>query len=176
VSTSPNPRTPDAEWLPQLSDERRRLERVVAELAAANLDEQRADEDVGEVAGASQHPADVATETLEREVELGLMEEFREALAEVEHAEARLADGTYGRCERCQQPIAAARLRAVPSTRWCVRCAEAVEHDARWAVPRPPASIGALGSGEFLALDDELEEAPTEQSGEEAAISISPFA
>lgn len=44
----------------------------------------------------------------------------------VEDAEAaleRIDAGTYGICEKCQAPIAAARLEAVPLTRFCVNCA-----------------------------------------------------
>lgn len=42
-------------------------------------------------------------------------------LAEVRHALERLAEGTYGRCEVCDEPIAAGRLEARP---WSTRCLE----------------------------------------------------
>jgi RNA polymerase-binding transcription factor DksA len=45
-----------------------------------------------------------------------------EALNAVEHALTRLGDGSYGICVTCREPIAAARLEAVPSTEHCIRC------------------------------------------------------
>jgi RNA polymerase-binding transcription factor DksA len=45
-----------------------------------------------------------------------------QALADVEHALSRLADGTYGTCERCALPIPFERLEAMPAARLCVGC------------------------------------------------------
>ncbi len=41
----------------------------------------------------------------------------------IDHALARIADGTYGTCESCGEPIAPARLEAVPYTSLCRNCA-----------------------------------------------------
>lgn len=41
-------------------------------------------------------------------------------LADVEAALAKLDDGTYGTCEACGNPIADARLEAMPHTRFCI--------------------------------------------------------
>ena len=46
-----------------------------------------------------------------------------EALAEVEHALAKVADGTYGVCEDCGEPIDPLRLEAKPAARYCINCA-----------------------------------------------------
>jgi len=43
----------------------------------------------------------------------------REHLTRIDAAMSRLADGTYGICERCGQPIAAAR----PVATTCMDCA-----------------------------------------------------
>lgn len=159
--------------LTALAAERNRIERVVAELAAAALSEQSAEEDLGEIAAASQHPADVASETFEREVEFGLLDEFRTVLAEVDHAVARVADGTYGTCQRCGQHIATDRLHAVPATRWCLVCAEVAERDQRWTSPADRQRTAVLRDAEFLARDDELDaDIGTERSSEEAAVTI----
>ena len=45
----------------------------------------------------------------------------------VHDALAKLADGTYGRCETCDRPIPAARLEAVPYARHCLDCQERME-------------------------------------------------
>jgi DnaK suppressor protein len=47
----------------------------------------------------------------------------RSSVAEIEAALARLADGTYGRCEACGRPIAEGRLEALPTARTCIACA-----------------------------------------------------
>lgn len=44
-------------------------------------------------------------------------------LAEIDAALARIASGTYGRCERCGAPVGESRLRAVPHARFCMTCA-----------------------------------------------------
>ena len=45
-----------------------------------------------------------------------------QALADIDEALARVADGTYGVCEECGEDIPVARLRAVPTARRCVDC------------------------------------------------------
>jgi RNA polymerase-binding transcription factor DksA len=45
---------------------------------------------------------------------------LQEQLDDVEHALGRLDAGTYGTCEQCGEPIAAARLEAMPATRFCI--------------------------------------------------------
>jgi DnaK suppressor protein len=42
----------------------------------------------------------------------------------------RIAEGTYGTCERCGGPIEAARLAALPEAATCKRCQEALERSA----------------------------------------------
>ncbi len=46
-------------------------------------------------------------------------------LQDVEVALEKLAKGTYGICEECHGPIDAARLEALPTTRYCRECAMA---------------------------------------------------
>ena len=46
-------------------------------------------------------------------------ERLGDLLHEVTRAQAKLADGSYGSCEVCGQPIAPERLEALP---WAVRC------------------------------------------------------
>ena len=46
----------------------------------------------------------------------------RRRLADVEDALARLAAGTFGRCEQCGSAIPEAALTLVPETRYCPAC------------------------------------------------------
>ena len=51
----------------------------------------------------------------------------RRLLDEIDAAQARLAAGTFGACERCGKAIPLARLRAVPTARLCIACERAAE-------------------------------------------------
>ncbi|HET7876343.1 MAG TPA: TraR/DksA family transcriptional regulator [Methylomirabilota bacterium] len=46
----------------------------------------------------------------------------RHGLDEISDAEARLEAGSFGLCQRCGRPIPLARLRAMPTARFCVTC------------------------------------------------------
>jgi DnaK suppressor protein len=48
-------------------------------------------------------------------------------LKKIEKALMRIEDGTFGVCERCEEPIAAKRLEARPVTTLCIRCKEEQE-------------------------------------------------
>jgi DnaK suppressor protein len=55
----------------------------------------------------------------------------RRLLEEIAAAQARLATGAFGACERCATPIPLPRLRAVPTARLCIDCERAAERGAR---------------------------------------------
>ena len=46
----------------------------------------------------------------------------RHAVDEIQAALRRMACGTYGRCQQCDGNIAAERLQASPTARWCAAC------------------------------------------------------
>jgi len=69
--------------------------------------------------------ADTSQVTAERGETEVLTSTLRETLDDVEHALAKLAEGTYGVCETCGAAIAAARLEAKPAARLCITCASA---------------------------------------------------
>ena len=62
------------------------------------------------------------TMNVERERDLALSAQAMEAVAEIDRALEKLADGTYGICERCGQQIPKERLRAIPWAALCVQC------------------------------------------------------
>lgn len=77
-------------------------------------------ESLAELSDADQHPADVGTETFERERDQGILESVEAELDDVTAALERLEQGRYGICEACGRPIGAERLEALPATRYCV--------------------------------------------------------
>ena len=62
-----------------------------------------------------------------RDIDWALTQMKAESLAKIDQAIQKLEEGTYGRCEDCDQEIAAARLKAVPFADRCIRCQEAFE-------------------------------------------------
>jgi DnaK suppressor protein len=63
-----------------------------------------------------------ATESFELEKRLALEKQIKEKLNEVEHALDKFAQGTYGLCDICGQPIDPARLEALPEANLCLNC------------------------------------------------------
>jgi DnaK suppressor protein len=70
-----------------------------------------------------EHDPEGATLAFERQHAAALLEAAREQVTAVEAALRRLAEGWYGVCDRCGQPIGAERLAARPAAATCVRCA-----------------------------------------------------
>src|SRR5207237_3291398 len=108
---------------------RERLERERADLAATvgRIRERLAVpqlESGGDVALADQHPADVASETEARELDVARQRLFEDRIALIDEALRRLDRGEYGRCIICGKEIPPARLELVPETPYCVEDAE----------------------------------------------------
>jgi len=73
------------------------------------------------------HMADLGTDNFEQEFTLSLLQNEEQLLDEIGAALERVGQGTYGRCEECQDEIPRPRLQAVPYTRYCVDCARKQE-------------------------------------------------
>jgi RNA polymerase-binding transcription factor DksA len=65
-------------------------------------------------------PADSGTDNFDRDFALSLVSSEQDALIEIEEAILRIKDGSYGVCEITDKAIPAARLTAVPFTRYSV--------------------------------------------------------
>ncbi|WP_353611986.1 TraR/DksA C4-type zinc finger protein [Nostocoides sp. Soil756] len=86
------------------------MDRDMERMMAASLDSNADDE----------HDPEGQTIAYERAQLASLTAGLREHLAELDDAAARIAEGTYGRCAVCGEPIAAGRLEARPAARTCV--------------------------------------------------------
>jgi DnaK suppressor protein len=89
----------------------------------------------------SNHPADEANLILDRAGHEAIARVLQEELQQIEHALARLADGTYGSCEGCGQPIPPKRLAVRPTATLCVPCQS--RREARGGRPAPAPSSTA---------------------------------
>ena len=77
----------------------------------------------GQAGSDDEHDPEGSTIAFERQHLAALIDQAKVHLAAIDAALRRLDDGSYGRCERCGQPIAADRLAARPTATHCVRCA-----------------------------------------------------
>ena len=68
--------------------------------------------------------ADQATGNNEVHIALKLKQTDAKILQAIEEALLRIDKGTYGTCRDCGEPIAQARLNAIPWTRVCITCKE----------------------------------------------------
>src|SRR5688500_1805340 len=68
--------------------------------------------------------ADQASGNNEVHIALKLKQTDAKILQAIEEALARIEKGTYGLCRDCGEPIAAARLNAIPWTGVCITCKE----------------------------------------------------
>lgn len=107
------------EFRQKLLRERERLLRTVA-----RTDEELATLEPHQPGGSF---GDDAATALVADVLSRLEGQEKHELDEVDAAQARLAAGTFGVCDRCGQPISLERLRAVPVTRYCLTCQVAHE-------------------------------------------------
>ncbi len=86
------------------------MERDMAGMVEASRDSNADDE----------HDPEGQTIAYERSQLASLTARAREHLAELDRAAERVADGSYGRCEVCGEPIPAGRLEARPTARTCL--------------------------------------------------------
>jgi DnaK suppressor protein len=68
--------------------------------------------------------ADQASGNNEVHIQLKLKQTDAKILQAIEEALARIEKGTYGLCRDCGEPVAEARLNAIPWTRVCIVCKE----------------------------------------------------
>ncbi len=73
------------------------------------------------------HMAELGSDNFEQEFTLSLMETEEGTLGAVESALERVEDAVYGKCTECSGVISKTRLKAIPYTPLCIKCAEAQE-------------------------------------------------
>jgi DnaK suppressor protein len=81
--------------------------------------------ELGAAQGFGKRIGDGTTEAISRLTDIGVGRSLETGLARTERALAKLDDGTYGLCDACGEPIAPARLEALPDSVLCVACAAA---------------------------------------------------
>jgi RNA polymerase-binding transcription factor DksA len=102
-------------------------------------------DDAGDLSGYSQHLADAGTDTADRDFALSLISNEQEALKEIADAIERMKKGTYGVCEITNKAIPAARLIAVPFTRYSLEGQKELERNRRAHRRRGGNPLGEIG-------------------------------
>lgn len=80
-----------------------------------------------EISSYDDHPADLASETFEREKDLALESNISDLLSKVNTALEKLDEGTYGMCDSCGIEINPNRLEALPWASLCRDCQDRLE-------------------------------------------------
>jgi len=114
-------------------------------------------DDAGDLSSYGQHMADAGTDTFDRDFALSLVSSEQEALSEIEAAIKRITDGSYGICEVSGQPIAKARLLAVPFTRYSAEAQKEIERN-HYRVRTQAGLFGELGGedgGKIMDADSD---------------------
>jgi len=138
------PKTNDTHGAERLSDqdlkafeerllaERQKILRDMGHLETTVLKVNQRDS-AGDLSGYSFHMADAGTDAMEREKAFLFASAEGRLLFEINDALRRIYNGEYGTCETCGQPIARARLEAIPHARQCVSCKSKEERAGRGA-------------------------------------------
>ncbi len=109
-----------------LLTKRRELVGNVGNLTDEALGRNRRDA-AGDLSAMPIHMADLGSDNWEQEFTLGLIDNERKLLREIDEALARIEDGTYGVCLATHAPISSERLRAKPWAKYCIEYARARE-------------------------------------------------
>lgn len=77
----------------------------------------------GTAQGFGKRIGDGTVEAISRLTEIGVGSSLESGLVRTEQALTKIDEETYGLCDGCGEPIAPARLRAMPDGVLCVACA-----------------------------------------------------
>ena len=101
--------------------ERQRVAEAISYLHDENPGslEDETDEVIG---GVDNHPAEVATATVDREIDYTLEGNSEHVLNAIDEALRRLDAGTFGDCSKCGRPIEQERLEFLPYAMLCIDC------------------------------------------------------
>ncbi|HOK42395.1 MAG TPA: TraR/DksA C4-type zinc finger protein [Thermoclostridium caenicola] len=118
-----------------------------------------------ELSGYDNHPAEIASELFDIEHYMALKKLQMEEVKNIERAERKIEEGTYGLCENCGKEIDRRRLELLPQARLCIDCArkedEEIISTKEQTMKRRPAEEQVLDAAEMNrdgvrneALDD----------------------
>jgi DnaK suppressor protein len=87
-----------------------------------NVETQSNADETGSESDIPTHGADSASVLFDRERDEAMLIDFEGRLEEIDRALEKIAEGTYGVCDRDGKPIAPERLLAIPEATLCIEC------------------------------------------------------
>lgn len=84
-----------------------------------------------ELSNYDNHPAELATELFQVELNYALKVHEENILQDIEGALKRIDNGTYGTCAHCGNEIPAQRLEVIPYAKLCIECEDTAEDAPR---------------------------------------------
>ncbi len=75
-------------------------------------------------------PLDQVRQSTDRDLAVEALNQQARSIREIRSALDRIEQGTYGECERCEEPIPPKRLDALPWARLCVKCQSKAEAES----------------------------------------------
>lgn len=113
----------------ELEQYRQILMRKRAELVGdiSHMEDEALRQGSGALSHIPQHMAEQGTDTYEQGLSLDLAAVDRNLLREIDDALKRIAQGTYGICERTGNPIKSERLQEIPWARYSIEAAREME-------------------------------------------------
>jgi RNA polymerase-binding protein DksA len=109
-----------------LEEERGRVKNAIANLHDDHPGS--IEEETEELSTASDnHMGDLASVTVNREIDYTLGDNAEQVLGEIERALGRIDAGTYGTCTNCGREVGEERLEARPWAALCIDCARNAE-------------------------------------------------
>ncbi len=72
---------------------------------------------------------DQASADTEKSLSVHMKNRDRDILLQIDEALKRISEGSYQFCERCEEPISEARLKAFPFTTFCIDCKAELESE-----------------------------------------------
>ncbi len=115
----------------KLSDRFMALRREISAELLSSDEEQYVD-----LAGRVHDTGEVALADLLVDIKLAAIDRHVQEIRDIDAALMRIAEGNYGKCCDCPEPIAIERLTAYPTARRCIVCQEA--HDRNFAHGNQP--------------------------------------
>jgi DnaK suppressor protein len=112
-----------ANYRQQLLDLGQRFKGKVSKLEQEAL-RKAGSEPSGSLSNLPLHMADLASDSFEQDVAISLLETEEQTLEEIAAALERTDNGTFGRCQECQEEISQERLHAIPYAPLCIDCAK----------------------------------------------------
>ena len=94
---------------------------------------------------------DMAQTLEQQDRDATLEQQERRELASIERALTKMATGTFGVCESCDESIGTRRLLAIPEARFCARCQAIEERENQRHQRRAPYARGRGAGGGVAA-------------------------